>query len=461
MINSRQEAVVIALGTIFLFLGIPCCAIALIPRRENRRILGWFGVFSTMYGVRLFAEVPAAFSLFAGPYLSIASPLVWFITYLIPIPAVLFWMELTRSVLRRFFQVMAIIASAVAVAGIVAVLLNAPLMFIRYNNVTVICILLVLAVASVSPPLAKKYLMVQTPVLTVGTVILALAVIHENLRIFFPLETYPLLEPVAVAIFILSQAWVAAEKIFTDQRRLLSIENELAIAREIQNSILPSSVPQFSRLNISAAYSPMTAVAGDFYWFIAVDPHHAGFLIADVSGHGVPAALIASMIKVAMQSVTPHADDPAAVLRELQRTLSEQLRGQFVSAAYLWIDTKEHKSLYSAAGHPPLLRWQDARLQRIESNGILLGVLPDCDFPVREIPICAGDRFVLYTDGVSEPENAAGIPFGDHQFEEIIRRNQSHSAAELCDQLLTEVRQWQPRATSQEDDITLIVIDVL
>jgi len=104
----------------------------------------------------------------------------------------------------------------------------------------------------------------------------------------------------------------------------------------------------------------MTAVAGDFYWFIAVDPTRAGFLVADVSGHGVPAALIASMIKVAMQSVVPCADDPGAVLRGLERALSGQLRGQYVSAAYLWLDTESRKALYSAAGHPPLLRWRKA-----------------------------------------------------------------------------------------------------
>ncbi|HXY10690.1 MAG TPA: hypothetical protein VEI52_22845 [Terriglobales bacterium] len=90
-------------------------------------------------------------------------------------------------------------------------------------------------------------------------------------------------------MFILFLGFVAADKVFTDERRLLSIDNELAIAREIQTSILPSSVPEISNLCVSATYRPMTAVAGDFYEFILVDPNRAGFLIADVSGHGVPA----------------------------------------------------------------------------------------------------------------------------------------------------------------------------
>jgi serine phosphatase RsbU (regulator of sigma subunit) len=206
----------------------------------------------------------------------------------------------------------------------------------------------------------------------------------------------------------------------------------------------------------------MTAVAGDFYWFIAVDPHRAGFLVADVSGHGVPAALIGSMIRVAMQSVVPCADDPGAVLRGLKRSLSEQLRDQFVTAAYLWLDTENHTALYSAAGHPPLLRWREGKLERIQSNGLLFGVDLESDsYPVFAMPIQAGDRFLLYTDGVTEPENARGDSFGDIRLEQVVRDNQSHSASKLSDELLAELRRWQPSSLAQQDDITLIVIDVV
>ncbi len=93
-----------------------------------------------------------------------------------------------------------------------------------------------------------------------------------------------------------------------------SIESELAVAREIQASILPRESPKLKNLRVAAAYRPMTAVAGDFYEFIPVDEDRIGFLVADVTGHGVPAALIASMIKVAMQAVVPFAHDPAKVL---------------------------------------------------------------------------------------------------------------------------------------------------
>jgi sigma-B regulation protein RsbU (phosphoserine phosphatase) len=301
----------------------------------------------------------------------------------------------------------------------------------------------------------------QSRILTVGTLVAAVTALYDNLREFLHLPDYPSVGPITFAVFILVLGYVAAEKIFADERRLLSIVNELAVAREIQRSILPSSLPEVNNLRIAAAYRPMTAVAGDFYEFIPVDQNRVGFLVADVSGHGVPAALIAAMIKGAMQSVVSRADDPPEVLRGLNRTLAGQLRGQFVTAAYLWIDTEVHKALYSAAGHPPLLRWRDGALERIESNGLLFGLAQDACYPVCELPLYSGDRFLLCTDGITEPENALGDSFGESKLEQVIRDNQSRPPAELSDQLLFELGRWQPASTTQQDDITLIVVDVV
>jgi phosphoserine phosphatase RsbU/P len=462
VLTHRAEFAVVILGTIFLFIGIAACGIAAFRRGNTGRILAWFGIFSAMYGVRLFAAVPTAFSLLVGSFSSSAPQAVWIITYIIMIPALFFWAELTIGILHRIFQIMVIPACALALAGIFAVLHESPSKFMPYDNVLVIGSLLAVAIANVVPRVGKQCLVIQSRVSAAGTLILAAAVIHDNLNgTFFNLRSYPFLEPLAFALFVLSQGWVAAEKVSADERRLISIEGELAVAREIQSSILPSSVPEVRHLQISAAYCPMTAVAGDFYWFIAVDPHRAGFLIADVSGHGVPAALIASMIKVAMQSVVTCADDPSSVLRGLERALSGQLRGQFVSAGYLWLDTQSYKALYSAAGHPPLLHWSRDKLESVQSNGLIFGVESDCDYPVREIPIATGDRFLLYTDGLIEPENIKGEPFGDRRLEEVVRQAQLRPPFDLSDRLLSELRRWQPASKAQQDDITLIVIEVL
>jgi sigma-B regulation protein RsbU (phosphoserine phosphatase) len=169
------------------------------------------------------------------------------------------------------------------------------------------------------------------------------------------------------------------------------------------------------------------------------------------------------MIKVAMQSVVGFAADPAQVLTGLNRILSTELRGQLISAAYLWLDTESLGARYSAAGHPSLLWWRDGRgeLQHIESNGLLFGIARDPEYPVCSLAVESRDRLLIYTDGLIEPENARGESFGDRQLERVVRNNRSQPASELLQQLLFELRKWQPAAASQQDDITLIVVDVL
>ena len=452
----------IMLGTVFLFIGLAACGIALIRGGARVRILVWFGIFSAMYGARILAQMPAAFSVLPRSAWASRPYVIAIITYLIIIPALLFWLELSLGKLRRFLQITAVAASVIAIAGVCAAFITeSPYRFMPYNTLLVMWCFLALAVVSAVPSLAKRFLVIQSRIPVIGTLVLAAAVLYANLALLFHLPSHPSFEPLAFAVFIFSLGYVAAEKVFADERRLLSIENELEIAREIQSSILPSCAPELKGLRIHAAYHPMTAVAGDFYEFIVVDPNRVGFLVADVSGHGVPAALIAAMIKVAMQSVVSCAPDPPEVLRGLNRILSGQLRSQFISAAYLWLDTETRRALYSAAGHPPLLCWRKGTLERIESNGLLIGVTPDSNYPVCEIPLNSGDRFLLYTDGVIEPENAAGEAFGDRRLEQVVRNNHSRPPSELSEQLLSEIHHWQPAFVTQQDDITLIIIDVV
>jgi phosphoserine phosphatase RsbU/P len=94
------------------------------------------------------------------------------------------------------------------------------------------------------------------------------------------------------------------------------------------------------------------------------------------------------------------------------------------------------------------------------ANGLLFGVIPDPDYPVCELTIRAGDRFLLYTDGLIEPQNAEGESFGDRKLKEVIRANQARPGGALVEQLLSEIRVWQPAALPQQDDIAVVVVDV-
>ena len=118
-------------------------------------------------------------------------------------------------------------------------------------------------------------------------------------------------------------------------------------------SILPHEIPKIRGLEIAARYLSMSSVAGDSYDFIIVDEKHLGILIADVSGHGLPAALIASMLKVALAAQSPHAFDPARVLAGLNQSLCGKFKHHFVTAAYLFVDMEKNSISYAGAGHPP------------------------------------------------------------------------------------------------------------
>ena len=445
-----------------MFVGLAACGIAAMRRRSGVRVLIWLGIWSAMYGVYPLLYSLAALRLL--PYwLQVSVPFVSTATgYLVLVVAMRAWLELTLDKMRIFVQAVIFVGLAIGLAGIVFFLFTGSRdKLMPYNNFLAACSLTVLVAVVAVPKLAHKFLATpDSKVLLVGTLGFAIQAVYTNVLGTLGYPTSAVWSTVGLAVLLFSTAYVALEMVFENQRRLLSIQNELAIAREIQTSILPSGSPEIKNLRITAAYHPMTAVAGDFYDFIPVDQHRVGILVADVSGHGVPAALIAAMMKVAVQSIVPCVQSPGEVLQGLNRILSGQAPDQFVTAAYLFIDTQNYKARYSAAGHPPLLLSRAGTLHRIESNGLVFGVTPQPDYPVRDIPICAGDRLLLCTDGLLEPENGRGKPFGDAKLEQVILSAQMCPPSELADRLVAEIRAWQPASKAQQDDITLVVIDV-
>ena len=247
-------------------------------------------------------------------------------------------------------------------------------------------------------------------------------------------------------------------------RQLLTIQKELETARKIQLSILPSGIPKIEGLDIAARYVPMTSVAGDFYDFIVVDENHIGILVADVSGHGMPAALIASMLKIALSTQWAHAADPARVLLGLNQVLCGKFQEHFVTAAYLFLDMEKRTLTYAGAGHPPLLLWNGSPkgVRDVVENGLFLGKFPFATYSSVELPLKAGDRALLYTDGISETTNPAGVEFGTDCLRQFLETERSTSADQFADRLLEELSGWSDRGLAEEldDDITMVIIQV-
>jgi sigma-B regulation protein RsbU (phosphoserine phosphatase) len=247
-------------------------------------------------------------------------------------------------------------------------------------------------------------------------------------------------------------------------KQLIEINTELEMARQIQLSILPSSTPKIAGMDIVARYIPMTSVAGDFYDFIVVDPTHIGILMADVSGHGLPAALIASMLQVALTAQARHASEPAKVLAGLNKALCGKFQHNFVTAAYAFVDLEKNTLTYAGAGHPPLLLWRKSTgtASQVLENGLVMGQFEEAAYESLQVPIEAGDRFVLYTDGILETNNPAEEEFGTARFMQFMEKNSKLPAGPFADELMLELARWlqQPPGEGHKDDISLLTIDL-
>ncbi len=246
-------------------------------------------------------------------------------------------------------------------------------------------------------------------------------------------------------------------------RQLVVLNSEIEMARQIQLSILPRETPAMKGLEIAARCMPMTSVAGDFYDFIIIDEKHLGILVADVSGHGLPSALIASMLKVALAAQSPHAFDPARVLTGLNQSLCGKFQNSFVTAAYVFVDMEKKSISYGGAAHPPLLLWRSSTgdASPLLENGLPLGLFYAATYSALEVPVAPGDKVVLCTDGILETRSPSDQEFGLDLFKGFLESNHGSGAEIFADAFLGELFGWSehPRGQGQEDDLTLLVVN--
>lgn len=188
-----------------------------------------------------------------------------------------------------------------------------------------------------------------------------------------------------------------------------TLEADLEQARAFQRMLLPKSFPQRAGLRGEVHFEPSERLSGDFYDFFPLDGDQLGILIADVSGHGVSAALYTGMVKSEMQAVPGRATDPEQLFEEINESLRMAVRSRFVTALLLIVDPAARRARYVNAGHPSFLT-ADGRAW--ESTGPPLGMLPGARYEAREVALGAAERLLLITDGLSEAMNDANADFG-------------------------------------------------
>jgi len=448
-----------AIGFTLLIAGLGCLVIAGAFWRPSGPTLAAFGVFASLYGAVILLSLPpiGAQTGWSRDTLVFAASAM---SYLLPIPALIYiervhgpgWL----SLVRRLWQIGIVIVTAELLVDFIS---GIPRTSWPVHRVFLIVTWLVLIPNAL---VWRQPDRIEGLVRQVATVIFGLTILHDIAIGMGFLPWGMTIGVFGIGTFIVALGFVTVRGAFADQRELAAVEHEMATARTIQQSILPHDVPEVRGLELAARYAPVRSVAGDLYDFVRLDDARIGVLVADVAGHGLSAALIASMAKVAFASQRAYADDPSRVLAEINRVLCGYFDARYVTAAYVFIDTSRSRLRYSLAGHPPPLLWKatDRQVVELREAGLVLGLFESATYPSQEVVFDPGDRLVLYTDGLSEAANASGKFFGDGALADFVSSHGSLAADGFAEQLLSSVRHWTNGSAPAQfsDDLTLVAI---
>ncbi len=433
------------LGSAFTAVGVVAIGLCIIRRRFDA-LLVWMGIFAGLYGLRLWLQSYMLYLEFDGNLL--IDRMRSAIDFLIPLPG--FYFFRVAGFLRRVAKLIAAGTVVIFPLMFAATLAFGPMKLLyNINNLIVIVVLGIVFLRS----LDRKSVDRDFAVVRVGMLCFAALALWQNLGA----QMVPFyLEPYGFAILLGTLGYVAARRSFKRDVDLAEIHKELELARRMQLSILPGAFPNSTIFHVAAKYVPMAAVADDFYDFLLAGERQLGLFIADVSGHGIPAALIASMVKMAATSQRANAAHPARSLTGMNEALCGNTQGQYVTAAYVHLNAETKEMRYAAAGHPAMLLLRGGRVTEIHENGLLLSASTQSVYSEKTLPLEPGDRLLLYTDGLIEARNAQGMMFGEESLFAAMRNTAEVAVAEAADRIIASVQQW---SKSQDDDLTVLVCD--
>jgi sigma-B regulation protein RsbU (phosphoserine phosphatase) len=235
---------------------------------------------------------------------------------------------------------------------------------------------------------------------------------------------------------------------------------ELEKAREIQEGLLPKKIPQVKGLEVAGAWQPARVVGGDYYDVLKFSERKIGICIGDVVGKGITAALLMANLQASFRAFAEEGMSPGALCGKLHGVISNNVaQEKFVTFCYCTIDAEKNKLTYASAGHcPPLLLRGRGEAISLKEGGTPLGILPGKEYADTEVQLEAGDRLVLYTDGLTEAMNAEDEEFGEPRLVGLGRKNTGLGAAELLEVIRKEVSGFS--GGSFQDDFTLVVVAV-
>jgi PAS domain S-box-containing protein len=258
--------------------------------------------------------------------------------------------------------------------------------------------------------------------------------------------------------------WLGVQYDVTEQKREAQererIEQELRIARLIQQTLLPKTLPKLSGYEVAAYYQPAREVGGDFYDLFELEDGRLGLVVGDVTDKGIPAALVMAttrtMLRVSAQRLFP----PAEVLKRANEALVADIPpNMFITCLYAILDTESGRLVYANAGHDlPYLRHNGSDVEELKARGMPLGLMPGMEYEEKESTLERGESVLFYSDGLVEAHDPHHEMFGFPRLQGLVGTHRSGESS-LIDFLLSELTHFTGEDWEQEDDITLVTLE--
>jgi sigma-B regulation protein RsbU (phosphoserine phosphatase) len=264
-----------------------------------------------------------------------------------------------------------------------------------------------------------------------------------------------------VLLLLASQVAIIIEKVMLHEQLIEKkrLEGQLEVAREVQLELLPAADPQLEGFDICAYNFSTEEVSGDYYDWVSIYEDQIGLVIADVSGKGVPAALLMAFLRASLRAAIHIGYAPHISMAKVNYLLWESIeRNQFVTAFYGVLDASNKTLAYTNAGHnPPIVMDADGAARFIERGGLPLGMFRNTRYYEYYLPIETGQTLILYTDGATEAQNDEGEEYGRERLENIVRAGRTLSARAMIDHIYQDILRW-TNGRGSHDDMTFFII---
>lgn len=282
-----------------------------------------------------------------------------------------------------------------------------------------------------------------------------IAVFNKKVDTVFSADDLRLLSIIAAQ----SAQVIENARLYQEEQALLRLQEEMRMAREIQMNLLPTTPPKIPGYDIAAKTIPAKEIGGDYFDFLPLNDHQLAFGVGDVSGKGMPAALLMANLQATLRGQAAPGV-PCHICIEKSNTLLFHGTDstKFATLFFGILDSKKNELCYCNAGHDfPLLFRTNKTVDRLKTGGVVLGFVPHFSYNEDRIAVNAGDVLLLNSDGITEAMNQCDEEFGEQRLMEVVKANLDKSAEQMIHFIIKEVLEYS-KGVPQLDDMTLLVI---